>query len=157
MVGGWKKQWHRYRIANLAQQIWSTHGQTWSAKLEEGENPAADLPTSLPLRRLPYTYDELEDGAFRIVKIQPGSRNDPIACDIITHQRVTADQYDALSYTWCVTCYALATHRPIYSYFPAFRARSFLYIIPIYTYIIPTAPSGHDMGRPQRWTACLSG
>jgi len=36
-----------------------------------------------------------------------------------------------------------ATHRPhsdIYSFFPAFRAPSFLYIIPIYTYIIPTAP-----------------
>ena len=69
-------------------------------KVVRGENPAADLPTSLPLRRLPYTYDEIEDGAFRIAKIQPGNRNDPIACDIITHQRVTADQYDPLSYTW---------------------------------------------------------
>jgi hypothetical protein len=43
-----------------------------------------------------------------------------------------------------VTCYALATHRPIYSYFPAFRAPSFFTIIPIYTHIIPTAPSGLD-------------
>jgi hypothetical protein len=43
-----------------------------------------------------------------------------------------------------VTCYAQATHRPIYSYFPAFRAPSFLTIIPIYTHIIPTAPSGLD-------------
>jgi hypothetical protein len=43
-----------------------------------------------------------------------------------------------------VTCYAQATHRYIYSFFPALRAPSFLYIIPIYTHIIPTAPSGHD-------------
>jgi hypothetical protein len=32
----------------------------------------------------------------------------------------------------------------IYSFFPAFRALSFLTIILIYTYIIPTAPSGLD-------------
>jgi hypothetical protein len=38
-----------------------------------------------------------------------------------------------------VTCYAQATHRPIYSYFPAFRAPSFLTIIPIYTHIIRTS------------------
>jgi len=44
-----------------------------------------------------------------------------------------------------VTCYAQATHRYIYSFFPAFRAPSFLYIIPIYTHIIHTAPSGLDM------------
>ena len=69
-------------------------------KVGRGENPAAGLPISLPLRRLPYTYDEHEDEAFRIVNIQPGNRNDPIACNITTHQRVTADQYDALSYTW---------------------------------------------------------
>ncbi|KAH8791066.1 heterokaryon incompatibility protein-domain-containing protein, partial [Hyaloscypha finlandica] len=43
-----------------------------------------------------------------------------------------------------VTCYAQATHRYIYSFFPAFRAPSFLYIIPIYTHIIHTAPSGLD-------------
>jgi hypothetical protein len=48
-----------------------------------------------------------------------------------------------------------ATHRPhryIYSFFPALRAPSFLTIIPIYTHIIPTAPSGLDrwsMSRPK--------
>jgi hypothetical protein len=43
-----------------------------------------------------------------------------------------------------VTCYAQATHRYIYSFFPAFRAPSFLTNIPIYTHIIPTAHSGLD-------------
>ena len=40
-----------------------------------------------------------------------------------------------------------AMHRPyryIYSFFPALRAPLFLTIIPIYTHIIPTAPSGLD-------------
>ena len=41
-----------------------------------------------------------------------------------------------------ITCYALAIYRPIYSYFPAFRALLFLYNILIYTYIISIAPLG---------------
>jgi hypothetical protein len=48
-----------------------------------------------------------------------------------------------------VTCYAQATHRYIYSFFPAFRAPSFLTIIPIYTHIIPTAPTGLDRSAPE--------
>jgi hypothetical protein len=44
----------------------------------------------------------------------------------------------------CVTCYAQATHRYIYSFFPAFRAPSFLYIHTNIHHIIPTAPSGLD-------------
>ena len=47
-----------------------------------------------------------------------------------------------------VTCYAQATHRYIYSFFPAFRAPSFLYIHTNIHHIIPTAPSGLD-------TCCL--
>ena len=47
--------------------------------------------------------------------------------------------------SYSVTCYAQATHIYIYSFFPAFRAPSFLYNILIYTHIIPTAPSGLDI------------
>ena len=44
-------------------------------------------------------------------------------------------------------CHVLCTghtHRPIYSYFPALRAPSFLYIHTNIHHIIPTAPSGLD-------------
>jgi hypothetical protein len=54
-----------------------------------------------------------------------------------------------------VTGYARATHRYMYSFFPAFRAPSFFTIIPIYTHIIPTAPSGldrdEDPRKPKAW------
>jgi hypothetical protein len=43
-----------------------------------------------------------------------------------------------------VTCYAQATYRFIYSFFPAFRAPSFLYIYQYTPIFIPTAPSGLD-------------
>ena len=41
-----------------------------------------------------------------------------------------------------VTCYTQATHKQIYSIFTALRAPSSLTIIPRYTHIIRTAPSG---------------
>jgi hypothetical protein len=44
-----------------------------------------------------------------------------------------------------VTGYARATHRYIYSFFPAFRAPSFLYIHTNIHHFIPTAPSGLDI------------
>jgi hypothetical protein len=44
------------------------------------------------------------------------------------------------SYSQFVTCYAQATHRYIYSFFPALRALLFLTIIPIYTHIYPHSP-----------------
>jgi hypothetical protein len=81
-----------------------------------------------------------------------GSRNHPKSGDSLSLGRLSVYRSG-----WCgrlrrggVTCYALATHRPIYSYFPALRAPSFLTIIPIYTHIYPPAPSGLDR-RPPRW------
>jgi len=50
-----------------------------------------------------------------------------------------------------VTCYALATHRYMYSFFPAFTAPSFLYIHTNIHHIIPTAPSGLDTRCSTLW------
>jgi hypothetical protein len=64
--------------------------------------------------------------------------------------------WQALALSLRVTCYALATHRPIYSYFPALRAPSFLTIIPIYTHIYPHSPPGLDTSERVNWSCCSS-
>jgi hypothetical protein len=58
---------------------------------------------------------------------------------------------------WCHVLRTGHTQIYIYSFFPAVRAPSFLYNIPIYTYIIPTAPSGLDSYYRLVGTCVLSG
>ena len=78
----------------------------WNAKSRQpvgivGGPPPYEPLASLPLRRLPYTYEELQySGGFRTVDIYPGDPDNPVVCDIASHQLIVPDQYDALSYTW---------------------------------------------------------
>jgi hypothetical protein len=50
-------------------------------------NPPPYEPLASPsLRRLPKTYEELEDGGgFHTVNIYPGILYDPVVCDIIAY------------------------------------------------------------------------
>ncbi|KAF2140741.1 uncharacterized protein K452DRAFT_299457 [Aplosporella prunicola CBS 121167] len=66
------------------------------------ERTFVDAPTATGLTTLRYEYEPLSDSkeAFRLLRLLPGPRTDPIQCDLCIEQIEGSPSYEAISYTW---------------------------------------------------------